>query len=239
MEILYNLLNAIVKFRILKTERVEEKVRRIDVLDYALILVNYILEFEDSIDNETLFMSKFAIDYLNNNPLIELASESDEEKNQCREKIIELQEKAKEIDYASRINSFDEFIASLYFPLVATGKNTPEVIPRKGFYETADDLYRMMRLAVARPNDKLLRYYNQHYKGIKLEYIKIIAKIVTEEFSRYKIDLDEADKQFMDLCYMINKYLKQPVLKSIYYDTASRYVDSSMDIMLRKIKVNK
>lgn len=238
MDLLYNLLNAIINFKLLKWEKIGKRIERIDVLDYAVCLVDYIKSSEDTLDNDFLFMSKFAIDYLINNPLMELIGESKEEKIKCLQRTIELEEKSKQIGYAKRIGSFDEFIASLYFPLVETGKDAKEVISRNGFYNLADDLYRMMRLAVARPNDKLLRYYNKNYKARKLAYIKMIAEVVIDEYSQYKVELDAADKQFMELCNMINKYLEVPVIKEPYYDTSSAYFGVSMNIMRRKIKEN-
>ncbi len=233
MDILCNLLNSIMSFEVLKVEEPNKRIKRIDVIAYALNLVDYMSESIDALDREFLFMGKFAIDYLLNNPLLELSNETSEDKKQCNIKMQELKEKNQQIRYEAKINNFEEFIKYLYFPLVLTDKFALEVLSRKDCYENSDDLYRMMQLAVARPNDRLLRHYNRHYKAIKLEYIKMIASIISQEIDKYDIELNEADRQLLQLCKMINNYL-QMNKDSSYYDTAKCYLTNSMGVMLKK-----
>ncbi|MDE6141900.1 MAG: hypothetical protein K2G03_04795 [Bacilli bacterium] len=225
------------KYQVLKWGALEKRIKRIDVIDYALSLVDYVIDSGDKLDNDFLFMSKFAIDYLINNPLLIVGGESRSEKLQCEDKMQELSKKAASINFSKKVNSFDEFITCLYFPRVVTEKDASEVISRKEFYENSDDLYRTMQLSVVSPNSRLLRAYNKHYKRVKLEYIKMIANVVERELNIIDFELNEADKQFVQLCKMINKYLT-PNEDDSYYDTAKGYLEVSMNLMLQKIREN-
>lgn len=233
MELLENLINAITSFNIHKFDAPDMKVSRIDVYDYALCLINYLKDNEDKLDSEFLFSSKFVLGYLIQRPLVELYNESRELRKMCEERLEQIDTYLKELSFRSRVKTFDEFIEFLCLPQVETGKDAVEVISRQEFYKTSDDLYRMMRLAVVRPNDRLLRYYNRHYKGIKLEYIKMIANVVMEEYPQYDLEVDEADKQFIELCKMIKDNLKIDE-SSEYHKTASYYFSNSMNIILKK-----
>lgn len=234
MELLDNLLNTIINFHLFKWSSPEKRIKRIDVVDYALCLVDYIIDSIDKIDDEFLFMSKFAIDYLIYHPLICYGGETKTEKEQYEKKMQELGEKTDKIDYACRLKSFDEFISNLYFPRIVTEKDASDVISKNEFYDNSDDLYRTMRLGVVYPNDRLLRHYSKYYKGVKMEYIKMIAEVVKREVSRIDFELNESDKQFVQLCNMINRYLKPS--EGTYYDVAEQYLSTSMNIMLQKIK---
>ncbi len=235
MEILNNLITAIMNFNVHKWDASDERIKRSDIYAYALCLLDYLKENVDKLDNDLLFRSKFVIDYLINKRSLKLKvkDESEEEAKKCEEMLKQIDVKSREINYKGWIKTFDEFIRSLCFPQVNKCKYALEVISRENFYETADDLYRMMQLAVASPNNKLLRCYDKNYKGVKLEYIKLIAKVVTEEIAMYDLELDEASKQFIQLCEMINKYLEFETF-STHYTTASYYVNNSMDIILKK-----
>lgn len=233
MDLLDKLIKAIQSFNFHKYDKdYNTIVKRKDVISYAISLMEYIKDNIETIDQESLFTSKAMISYFFRYPLSPLALETDQDKEEYEGELKKLEELYHSIDYGKHLGNFDEFIKYLYLPKVNTGKEVYEVLSNVNSYETADDLYRMMQLAVARPNDKLFKGYSRGYKTIKLAYIKLISEVILEEYEGYPLELSVSEKQLIDLAKMIVKYLD--INKgSIHYENASGYLDNTLQIILK------
>jgi len=101
-----------------------------------------------------------------------------------------------------------------------------------------DILFRTMHASTV--NKSLLRKYGSLYRNRRLDYVKEVAAMAIKEFPKYNLTLDEAEKQFMDLCELIDKYYNEkPKLvvgsrKSKSQLQKPKYFIETMQVMLKK-----
>ncbi len=244
MKTLNDFIRLLTKFFMNKRVDREIQIKRVDLYASALNTINYMLDNKDSINDEMFFMGNYIFNFLTSYSLPKAANETKEDDLKYCEIYANFVDKFKEYNLHDRINTFSDFIHMLCLPKAGTSKEELKnkiFVFKDKFYadeKDVDILFRTMHASTV--NKSLLRKYGSLYRNRRLDYVKEVAAMAIKEFPKYNLTLDEAEKQFMDLCELIDKYYNEkPKLvvgsrKSKSQLQKPKYFIETMQVMLKK-----